>query len=119
MFHVLRSLCEHDGTLSVRQLADAAAMDPATASRQLVQLVDDGLVQRTAPEDDARSIDLSLTPRGRAVYERIVRHRLAYLTNVLEGWSKADRTLLAGLVERLVRDLARRPRDAAAPGARE
>ena len=116
-YAVLR--CLDHGTLSVRQLADAAAMDPATASRQLVQLVDDGLVQRTAAEDDARSIDLSLTPRGRAVYAGIVRYRLAYLADVLEGWSKQDRAVLTGLVERLVADLAgeRRSSARAAPRA--
>lgn len=106
-YAVLRSLCDH-GTQSVRELADAAAMDAATASRQLVQLVDAGLVRRTAAAGDARSIDLSLTPRGRAVYEGIVRYRLAYLADVIAGWSKQDRAVLAGLVERLVADLAGR-----------
>jgi DNA-binding MarR family transcriptional regulator len=119
-YAVLRCLCDH-GTLSVRQVADSAAMDAATASRQLVQLVDADLVRRTAAEDDARSIHLSLTPRGRAVYEGIVRYRLAYLSDVLEGWSKQDRTVLAGLVERLAADLAGRaayPRTGSASGAR-
>jgi DNA-binding MarR family transcriptional regulator len=109
-YAALRSLSDH-GSLSVRQLAHASVMDAATASRQIQQLVDAGLVQRSAAEDDARSSVLSLTPRGRAVYERIVRHRLAYLADVLEDWSEEDRGVLLGLVERLVADLAR-PRDA-------
>jgi len=104
-YAVLRSLSDH-GTLSVRQLADASVMDAATASRQLQQLVDEGLVRRNAAEGDARSIELSLTGRGREVYERIVRYRVAYLADILKGWSAEDRSVLSGLVERLVGDLA-------------
>ena len=113
-YAVLRSLSDH-GTLSVRELADASAMDAATARRQLQQLVDEGLVRRNPAEDDARSIELSLSDRGRAVYERIVRYRLAYLADVLEGWSEEERAVLSGLVKRLVVDLAGPPR---APAAR-
>lgn len=109
-YAVLRSLFDH-GTQSVRQVADAAAMDAATASRQLAQLVGAGLVRRSAAPGDARSIDLSLTPRGRAVYEGIVRYRLAYLADVLEGWSKRDRAVLTALVERLAADLGGRAGD--------
>ena len=111
-YAVLRSLADH-GPLTVRELADASAMDAATASRQLQPLVDEGLVRRSAVEDDARSIELSLTERGSQVYERIVRYRLAYLGDVLEGWSAEDRAVLSGLVRRLVGDLAGPPRTAA------
>jgi len=116
-YAVLRCLCDL-GTLSARELAEAAAMDQATASRQLVPLVAAGLVRRAVAEGDARSVELSLTPRGRAVYEGIVRYRLAHLAGVLEGWSKQDRAVLARLVERLVRDLGRPPHGASARGAR-
>ena len=108
-YAVLRSLSDH-GTLSVRQLADASAMDPATASRQLQQLVDEGLVRRTAHGEDARSIELSLTDRGRKVYERVARYRVAHLADVLKGWSEQDRAVLSDLALRLVRDLAGPPR---------
>jgi DNA-binding MarR family transcriptional regulator len=114
-YAALRSLSDH-GRLGVRELADASAMDAATASRQIQQLVDAGLVSRSAAEDDARASVLSLTPRGSAVYERIVRHRLAYLADVLEGWSEDDRAVLLGLVERLVADLAR-PRGSLPPAS--
>lgn len=119
-YAVLRCLSDH-GTLSVREVADAAAMDAATASRQLGALVAEGLVARCAAEGDARSIALSLTPRGRAVYEGIVRYRLAVLGVVVAGWSKADRARLTGLVERLAAGLAdgeRAPARARAAGAR-
>ncbi len=108
-YAALRSLHDH-GTLSVGRLADACAMDAATASRQLMPLVDEGLVERRSAEGDARQVELSLTPRGREVYERIVEYRLDQLTGVLETWPAEERAALTVLVTRLVGDLARLPR---------
>lgn len=108
-YAALRSLHDH-GTLSVGRLADACAMDAATASRQLMPLVDEGLVERRSAEGDARQVELSLTPRGREVYERIVEYRLDQLTGVLETWPAEERAALTSLVTRLVGDLARLPR---------
>ncbi|MEZ4289756.1 MAG: MarR family transcriptional regulator [Myxococcota bacterium] len=89
-YAVLRSLADHE-TLTVGGLAEACAMDAATASRQVLPLVDEGLVERRAGAEDARRVELSLTPRGRAVYDRIVDYRLGQLTGVLESWSQRDR----------------------------
>ena len=108
-YAALRSLHDH-GTLSVRRLADACAMDAATASRQLMPLVDEGFVERRSVDGDARQVELSLTPLGREVYERIVEYRLDQLTGVLTTWPEEDRAALSALVTRLVRDLARLPR---------
>ncbi|HPG27379.1 MAG: MarR family transcriptional regulator [Spirochaetaceae bacterium] len=112
-YAVLRSLADHE-TLTVGGLAEACAMDAATASRQVLPLVDEGLVERRAGAEDARRVELSLTPRGRAVYDRIVDYRLGQLTGVLESWSQRDRARLAELVSRLARDLVGIPRDDAA-----
>lgn len=116
-YAALRSLYDH-GTLSVRRLADACSMDAATASRQLMPLVDEGLVERGVAEGDARQVVLRLTSRGREVYGRIVEYRLGQLTSVLEAWPEEDRVRLTELVSRLARDLARLPRETAARGSR-
>jgi DNA-binding MarR family transcriptional regulator len=108
-YAVLRSLADDD-TLTLRQVAEASAMDSATASRQVMQLVEEGLVHRASSDGDARSVELSLTPRGTEVYERIVRYRLGLLEHVIEDWPRQDRATLAALVERLTADLARRDR---------
>lgn len=73
-------------------------------------LVDEGLVERRSAEGAARQVELSLTPRGREVYERIVEYRLDQLTGVLESGPAQDRSALTTLVTRLVGDLARLPR---------
>jgi DNA-binding MarR family transcriptional regulator len=103
-YALLRSLSDH-GPLGLRELAAATYMDAAGASRQVAQLVDAGLIDRRAAEDDARAVELSLSDRGRDVYQRIVRHRLEHLAEVLSSWSAGDREVLAGLVDRLAADL--------------
>jgi DNA-binding MarR family transcriptional regulator len=103
-YALLRSLADN-GPLSLRALAEASRMDTATASRQINQLVDDELVQREAGENDGRVVVLTLTRRGRQVYQRIVAYRLAHLSRVLDGWTDKDRRTLGTLVNRLTEDL--------------
>jgi DNA-binding MarR family transcriptional regulator len=107
-YAVLRSLSDL-GTTSQRLVAEACAMDGATASRQVMALVDEGLVQRRTAEGDGRSVELSLTDHGREVYERIVRYRLGHLANVLSDWTDDDRAVLARLVGRFADDLGSTP----------
>ena len=107
-YAVLRCLSD-EGTRTLGQIAEACAMDAATASRQVAQLEHEGLVSRVASSDDARRSEISLTSRGGEVYERIVRYRLTHMATVLEHWSVEDRAVLAVLVERLVADLATVP----------
>jgi DNA-binding MarR family transcriptional regulator len=107
-YAVLRSLSDL-GATSLREVADACTMDGAAASRQVMALVDEGLVLRKTADGDARAVELSLTDLGREVYERIVGYRLRHLANVLDEWSDEDRALLARLVGRLAADLAVTP----------
>jgi DNA-binding MarR family transcriptional regulator len=105
-YAVLRSL--HDGgTLSLREVAAASAMDSPTASRQVAQLADEGLVRRRSAAGDARAVELSLTPQGRKVYDKVVRYRLRVLTRALADWSARDRAELQRLAARLAADLTR------------
>ena len=105
-YAVLRSL--HDGgTLSLREVAEASAMDSPTASRQVVQLEQEGLVERRTAEGDARAVELRLTPKGRKVYDKVVQYRLKVLTRALSDWSAKDRADLQRLAGKLATDLTR------------
>lgn len=110
-YAVLRSLRDA-GTLTVRMVAEACAMDAATASRQITQLVEEGLVARNVHAEDSRSVALSLTDRGRDVYEAIVRYRVRALDLVVNDWTVEDRATMTTLVTRLADGLAAgAPRD--------
>ena len=65
------------------------------------------VVERRAAEGDARAVELSLTPRGRKVYDKVVRYRLRVLTRALADWSARDRAELQRLAARLATDLTR------------
>jgi DNA-binding MarR family transcriptional regulator len=60
-------LCEGQ---SLRELALAAGVSPASAVEMLDGLAASGLVTRTRSADDKRIVLSSLTPRGRAVIEQ-------------------------------------------------
>ena len=117
-YAVLRCIDEA-GEPALGAIARECSMDPAAAGRQVRTLEDDGLVERYATADDGRVTVVRLTRTGHDVYRRIVEVRHAYMTEVLAGWSVADRATLARLVERLVDDLkAVRFRPAAAESNR-
>jgi DNA-binding MarR family transcriptional regulator len=104
-YAVLRSLAD-GGTLSLREVAAASAMDSPTASRQVVQLEQEGLVERRTAEGDARAVELTLTRKGRTVYDKVVQYRLKVLTRALADWSAKDRADLQRLAAKLATDLA-------------
>ena len=103
-YAVLRCVDEA-GELNLGDVARECTMDPAAAGRQVRTLEEDGLIERTASDGDARVSVVRLTSEGRNVYRRIVAVRTAYLGEVLARWSAADRAALARLVDRLVDDL--------------
>lgn len=105
-YAVLRSLADA-GTASLREVAEASAMDSPTASRQVVQLEREGLVARRTAGGDARAVELFLTRRGRTVYDKVVRYRLKVLTGALADWSAKDRADLRRLAAKLAEDLTR------------
>lgn len=55
---------------SLRDLADALALDPATVSPLLKRLEVQGLITRARREDDERILDVGLTPAGARLREQ-------------------------------------------------
>ncbi|HEY1529458.1 MAG TPA: MarR family transcriptional regulator [Galbitalea sp.] len=63
---VMLALWEHSPR-TVRNIGDALALEPATLSPLLKRLEAAGLVTRSRKVDDERSLDVELTPAGRAL----------------------------------------------------
>jgi DNA-binding MarR family transcriptional regulator len=68
---ILTTLRESDRPLSITELAARTRTDQSTVSKVLVRLVQRGLVTRRRSSDDQRRVELSLTPRGRALQKRV------------------------------------------------
>lgn len=98
--------------LSVNDLAKKANLNKGQASRAAQSLVDQGLVLKAASPTDGRGVVLTLTPKGKAAWQRamqVVGQRNQEIFNVL---SAAERTQLSDFFDRLI-DQARAKGDAA------
>jgi len=88
--------------LSVVELAAKSNLDKAQASRAAQALVERALVTKRASGTDARWVVLSLTPRGRKLWARVmdlIGQRNAQIFNCL---SAAERKELGRMLDRLL-----------------
>lgn len=65
---ILRYILEHEHC-SQRELAEYYHIEPATVSRLLAGMEEQGLAARRVPDGDRRTVQVSATERGRAAYE--------------------------------------------------
>ncbi len=100
-FQLLRRIQEEDG-IQIGELARLTEMDPAATGRQIGQLEADGLVTRKRDSDDGRAVVVRVTPAGAEVRRRLSLVAERHMSDVLSGWSDADRRRLAVLLPRLV-----------------
>jgi DNA-binding MarR family transcriptional regulator len=91
-------------TSSVTELADAGGVRPATMSRMVSELVEAGWVRRKTDGNDRRAVRLSLTARGRRVFETAHRDSLLSLAEAMKLLTPTERAQLrqlAAMLERL------------------
>jgi DNA-binding MarR family transcriptional regulator len=98
-WRVLAVVSERGGATQSGLVA-ATQMDKMTVSRAATALVARGLLQR-APAGDRRTLELRLTPAGEALHAEIAPQALAIETELLKGFSPAERTQLHALLQRL------------------
>ncbi|MFL1382371.1 MarR family winged helix-turn-helix transcriptional regulator [Nocardiopsis protaetiae] len=70
-YRVLAAL-HHEGDQRLGDLASRTAIEQSTLSRLVSSMQRDGLVSRTRPEDNARTVAVNLTDRGRELVERVI-----------------------------------------------
>lgn len=93
--------------LSSRAVAERTAMDKVQVSRAVASLVETKRVQKQIDAEDGRVARLSLTPKGRAIYDEIVPLAL-HLENVFLGaLSEDERALFDSLMTKLDRQAHR------------
>jgi DNA-binding MarR family transcriptional regulator len=82
------------------ELATCLHADTSTISRQVTNLVEVGLIERTSDPEDRRATILVATDAGRAVFESMQRDREHLLGQILAGWSPSDIAALVTLLGR-------------------
>jgi DNA-binding MarR family transcriptional regulator len=87
--------------LSSRAVAERTAMDKVQVSRAVASLVENKRVQRQLDTEDGRVARLSLTAKGRAIYDEVVPLALHLEEVFLAALSPEERTLFDKLVTKL------------------
>jgi len=98
------SVIDKRGPISVTALAEKEMVRPATMSRMVTALVDEGLVKRADDKTDGRGVLVSTTAKGRRTFQRAQEQRLAHFAEVLDSLSNEQLTAirnLTGALERL------------------
>jgi DNA-binding MarR family transcriptional regulator len=95
------SVVEKRGPISVTALADSEMVRPATMSRMVTALVEEGLVKRSGDKNDGRGVLVSTTPKGRRVYQRAQEQRLTHFAEVLESLSDEQLAAMRNLTTAL------------------
>jgi len=116
-FAVLVTLARVDdgAGVSQRRLIDELGLTSGTISVRMDRLVSQGLVDRRPDPASARNTLISLTERGRELFERVVHAHLANERRLLSGLSDQQVDALAALLRKLLVEFegSRPPADAA------
>jgi DNA-binding MarR family transcriptional regulator len=97
------SVIDRRGPISVTALADQEMVRPATMSRMVSALVDDGLVKRSDDKADGRGVLVTTTTKGRRIYQRAQEQRLRHFAEALERLSDEQLVAMRALTGQLER----------------
>jgi DNA-binding MarR family transcriptional regulator len=97
------SVIEKRGPISVTALADNEMVRPATMSRMVAALVEDGLVKRTEDKNDGRGVLVSTTPKGKRAYQKAHEQRLQHFAELLSALSAEQLDAMRSLTTSLER----------------
>ena len=97
------SVIEKRGPISVTALADKEMVRPATMSRMVSALVDEGLARRREDKSDGRGVLVSATPKGRRAYRRAQQQRLDQFAGALNSLTPEQLSAMRSLAAALER----------------
>jgi DNA-binding MarR family transcriptional regulator len=103
-FGVLVTLArlEQAGDVSQRRLMDELGLTSGTISVRMDRLLAEGLVDREPDPDDRRNVRITLTAKGRELFERVAPAHLANERRLLAPLTADEEALLAGLLRKLL-----------------
>lgn len=88
--------------LSINDLAQQANLNKAQASRAAQALADQGLVRKETSDTDGRGIVLTLTTKGKRVWQRVINVIERRNDEIVSCLDATERRQLDGLLDRLV-----------------
>lgn len=100
-------LLDQLGEAGVGDLAQALRVDLSVASRQLSELVSEGIVERTVDDVDRRARSLRLTAAGRTIADGIRAVMHSRVAEAFGAWTPGELAEAATTLERIVEATAR------------
>ena len=104
-FVLLACLAEQDA-ITQQELARRASSDPSTVRAMLVLLEGRGLLARERHPVDSRARVVTLTAKGRRLFERSWQTSEPIRVQMLSGFADDEARLLVGCLRRLIDNLA-------------
>ncbi|WP_407852378.1 MarR family winged helix-turn-helix transcriptional regulator [Bordetella petrii] len=104
------------GQCSQKLLAERCRLDPASLTRLLQAMQQQGWVTRSADPHDNRVTNAVLTPAGQAVVDQALPRRAAFFEEALQGLSAQDIAALNRVLGVLERNFAQAAAPRAEPG---
>ena len=97
---VLRTLAAHDHA-TMSELTDSLGIACSSATGVVDRLVERGLAERTRPADDRRTVNVTLTKRGRHMHQTYNEDRINLGRGMLEPLDPAERRRLLALFRKI------------------
>ena len=104
-WRILFTLHEH-GQCSQKMLAERCRLDPASLTRLLQAMQQQGWITRSSDQNDNRVTNASLTPAGQAVVNDALPRRAAFFEDAMQGLSNDDIQTLTHALDMLERNFA-------------
>ena len=97
------SVIDKRGPISITALAENEMVRPATMSRMITALVEEGLVKRGDDKNDGRGVLVTTTSKGRRAFQRAQEQRLQHFAEVLDSLSGEQLSAMRNLTSALER----------------
>ncbi|CAM3545220.1 HTH-type transcriptional regulator MhqR [Vibrio aerogenes CECT 7868] len=101
-FDILATLRRTDAPLTPTALYQTLMLSSGAMSTRLEKLVQRGLIERIASEDDRRSNQVQLTDAGKAQVDAALQDHLSNMAHLLSGLTKEEQEQLADLNRKLL-----------------
>lgn len=88
--------------LSVNDLAGHANLNKGQASRAAQALADKGLIRKRSDSQDGRGVEISLSPKGRALWQKTMDLIADRNNAIFSCLSAQERQLLSNFFDRLI-----------------
>lgn len=100
-WRVLRALAEA-GSMDINALGEMCQIHPASLSRMLPNLEDDGRIERRASPDDQRYVIVSITAKGKSLFQRMARESEQIYASIERRIGSKELRLLYELLDRAI-----------------